>query len=135
LTIQDEQTACYADDDDQLHPFFFIAATKNEKLSVAVERNAEGTKRVRVASAPENRSPVCVYVSQGPSEACGRQQTINAIVLVLFSDTNLKLARFPARGSAFYVADPLSSIQQFTLMIKQVASLCVTVGSGPVCDE
>jgi hypothetical protein len=55
LTIQDEQTACYADDD-QLHPFFFIAATKNEKLSVAVERNAEGTKRVRVASAPEKRT-------------------------------------------------------------------------------
>jgi len=55
--------------------------------------------------------------------------------MVLFSDTNLKLARFSVRGFAFYVADPLSSIQQFTLMIKQVASWCVTVGSGPVCDE
>ena len=40
------------------------------------------------------------------------------------------------RGAfAFYVTDPLSSIHEFTLMIKQVASWCVTVGSGPVCDE
>jgi hypothetical protein len=52
----------------------------------------------------------------------------------------------PRRGFAFYVADPLRSIHppphmrygvagEFTLMIKQVASWCVTVGSGPVCDE
>jgi hypothetical protein len=66
LTIQDEQTACYADDDDQLHPFFFIAATKNEKLSVAVERNAEGTKRVRVASAPEKRTAAHRFVFTFP---------------------------------------------------------------------
>jgi hypothetical protein len=50
------------------------------------------------------------------------------------------------RGFAFYVADPLSSIHpppltgygvagEFALMIKQVASWCVTVGSDPVCDE
>ncbi len=78
-------------------------------------------------------------------------KTINAIVLVLFSDTNLKLARFPSlaatrRGFTFYVADPLSSIHppphmrydvvgEFTLTIRQVASWCVTVGSGSVCDE
>jgi hypothetical protein len=42
-----------ADDDDQLHPFFFIAVTNNEKLSVAVEPNAEETKRVTLVSAPE----------------------------------------------------------------------------------
>ena len=30
---------------------------------------------------------------------------------------------------------PLSSIHEFILMIKQVASRCVTVDSGPVCDE
>ena len=39
------------------------------------------------------------------------------------------------RGFAFYVADPLSSIHELTLMIKQVASRCVTVDSSPVCDE
>jgi hypothetical protein len=39
------------------------------------------------------------------------------------------------RGFAFYVADPLSFIHEFTLMIKQLASWCVTVGSGLVCDE
>jgi hypothetical protein len=55
-------------------------------------------------------------------------------------DTDLKLAYLSARSVAaatfaFYVADPLSCIQQFTLMIKQVASWCVTVGSGVVCDE
>ena len=42
--------------------------------------------------------------------------------------------RYPSR-LAFYVADPPSSIHEFTLMIKQVASWCVTVGSGPVCYE
>ena len=35
----------------------------------------------------------------------------------------------------FYLTDPLRSIHEFRLMIKQVASRCVTVGSGPVCDE
>jgi hypothetical protein len=39
------------------------------------------------------------------------------------------------RGFAFYVADPLSFIHEFTLMIKQLASWCVTVGSGLVCNE
>jgi len=48
--------------------------------------------------------------------------------------------RFSARSVAaatftFYVADALSSIREFTLMIKQVASWFVTVGSGLVCDE
>jgi len=42
-----------ADDDEQLHPFFFIAVTRNEKLLVAVEPNADETKRIRVVSAPE----------------------------------------------------------------------------------
>jgi hypothetical protein len=42
-----------ADDDDQLRSFFFVAATENEKLSVAVEPNPEQTKSVRVVSAPE----------------------------------------------------------------------------------
>ena len=41
----------------------------------------------------------------------------------------------PRRGFAFYVADALSSIHEFTPMIKQVASRCMTVGSVPVCDE
>ena len=45
-----------ADDDEQLHPFFFIGATKNEKLLVAVEPNADETKRVRVVSAPQKRT-------------------------------------------------------------------------------
>jgi len=44
------------------------------------------------------------------------------------------LARSPRRPLP-YVADPLSSIREFILMIKQVASRCVTVDSGPVCDE
>ena len=44
------------------------------------------------------------------------------------------LARSPRRLLP-YVADPLSSIHEFILMIKQVASWCVKVGSGPVCDE
>ena len=35
----------------------------------------------------------------------------------------------------FYVTDPLRSIREFILMIKQVASRCMTVGSVPVCDE
>jgi hypothetical protein len=35
----------------------------------------------------------------------------------------------------FYLIDPLRSIDEFTLMIKQVASRCMTVGSVPVCDE
>jgi hypothetical protein len=35
----------------------------------------------------------------------------------------------------FYLTDPLRSINEFILMIKQVASRCVTVGSVPVCDE
>jgi hypothetical protein len=35
------------------------------------------------------------------------------------------------RGFAFCVGDPLSCIHTFTLMIKQVGSWCVTVGSGP----
>jgi hypothetical protein len=39
------------------------------------------------------------------------------------------------RGFAFYVADPLGSTHEFTLMIKQLASWCLTVGSAPVCDE
>jgi len=42
--------------------------------------------------------------------------------------------RYPSRLYLLF-ADPLSSIHEFTLMIKQVASWCVTVGSGPVCDE
>jgi hypothetical protein len=45
------------------------------------------------------------------------------------------LARgYPSR-LCFLVADPLSSIREFTLMIIQLASWCVTVGSGPVRDE
>ena len=52
----------------------------------------------------------------------------------------LETRSLPARSVAaatftFYVADPLSSIHEFTLMIKQVASWCLTAGSGPVCDE
>jgi hypothetical protein len=39
------------------------------------------------------------------------------------------------RYFTFHVADPLSSIHEFTLMIKQVASWCVTIGSGLVCNE
>jgi hypothetical protein len=49
------------------------------------------------------------------------------------------------RCFTFHVADPLSSIHppssrsgaagEFRLMIKQVASWYVTVGSGAVCDE
>ena len=35
----------------------------------------------------------------------------------------------------FYLTDPLRSIHEFILMIKQVASRCRTVGSVPVCDE
>ena len=35
----------------------------------------------------------------------------------------------------FYVTDALRSIHEFILMIKQVASRCMTVGSVPVCDE
>jgi len=34
-----------------------------------------------------------------------------------------------------YVTDPLRSIHEFILMIEQVASRCMTVGSVPVCDE
>jgi hypothetical protein len=45
------------------------------------------------------------------------------------------LARRYPRGFTFYVADPLSCIHEFILMIKQVALRRVTVGSGPVCDE
>jgi len=44
------------------------------------------------------------------------------------------LARSPRRPLP-YVTDPLSSIHEFILMIKQVASRCATVDSGPVCDE
>jgi len=42
--------------------------------------------------------------------------------------------RYPSRP-CFLVADPLSCIHGFTLMIRQLASWCVTVGSGPVRDE
>jgi hypothetical protein len=39
------------------------------------------------------------------------------------------------RCFTFHVADPLGSIHEFTLMIKQVASWCVTIGFGLVCNE
>src|SRR3989440_9415335 len=35
----------------------------------------------------------------------------------------------------FYVTDPLRSIHEFILMIKQVASRCMTVGSVPGCER
>ena len=44
------------------------------------------------------------------------------------------VARLPRRPLP-YVTDPLRSIHEFILMIKQVTSWCVKVGSGPVCDE
>jgi hypothetical protein len=66
--------------------------------------------------------------------------------MVLFSDTNLKLARFSVAALPSMSLIPLRSIHppppmrygvagEFTLMIKLVASWCVTVRSGAVCDE
>jgi hypothetical protein len=52
-------------------------------------------------------------------------------------ETRLPTRSLPAtrRGFTFYVTEPLSFIHELTLMIEQVASWCVTVRSGSVCDE
>src|SRR6266536_3899552 len=51
-----------------------------------------------------------------------------------FETRSLTARSVAAATFTFYVADPLSSIHEFTLMIKQVASWCLTVGPVPVCD-
>jgi hypothetical protein len=50
-------------------------------------------------------------------------------------ETRLHARSVVAATFTFYVIDPLSSNHEFALMTKRVASWCVTVGSGPVCDE